>query len=286
MGFVEAIVDPLRYPFMVRGLIAAMSVGGLCAVVGSFVVLRGMAFMGDAIAHSILPGLAGGVLTAGRGDRRVLFWWALGTAVLVALGVGWISERARVREDTAIGIVFAGMFALGIALISTVHGFAVDLVHFLFGNVLGVSNTDLLMIGAFGGAVLVLLLVFYKELVTVSFDPTLARTLRLPTTAYRYLLFVLVAVTVVVSLQTVGVGLMLAMLIVPSSTAFLVARRLPQMMMIGALLGVLSGAIGLYLSFYASIASGASIVLVAIALFFLVLLLSPRRRLFGRIRSR
>ncbi len=285
MSFVEAIVEPFRYPFMIRGLIAATSVGGLCAVVGSFVVLRGMAFMGDAIAHSILPGLAGGVLTAGRGDRRALFWWALGTAILVALGIGWISERERVREDTAIGIVFAGMFALGIALISTVRGFAVDLVHFLFGNVLGVSNADLVLIGAFGGAVLLLLLVFYKELVAVSFDPTLARTLRLPTSAYRYLLFVLVAVTVVVSLQTVGVGLMLAMLIVPASTAFLVARRLPQMMAIGALLGVLSGAIGLYLSFHWSVASGASIVLVAIAFFFLALLLSPRRGLLGRLRS-
>ena len=206
MSFADWIAEPLRFPFMVRGLIAAMSVGGLCAVVGSFVVLRGMAFMGDAIAHSILPGLAAGVITAGRGDRRALFWWALGTAILVALGMGWISERGRVREDTAIGIVFAGMFALGIALISTVRGFAVDLVHFLFGNVLGVSNGDLILIGAFGGAVLLVVLLFYKELVVVSFDPTLARTLRLPTSAYRYLLFVLVAVTVVVSLQTVGSG--------------------------------------------------------------------------------
>ena len=137
MSFADWIVEPLRFPFMVRGLIAAMSVGGLCAIVGSFIVLRGMAFMGDAIAHSILPGFAGGVLAAGRGGRRGLFWWALGTAILVALGIGWVSERGRVREDTAIGIVFAGMFALGVALISTVRGFAVDLVQFLFGNVLG-----------------------------------------------------------------------------------------------------------------------------------------------------
>jgi len=277
MSFVEWIVEPLRYPFMVRGLTAAASVGGLCAVVGAFVVLRGMAFMGDAIAHSVLPGLAAGVLTAGRGDRRILFWWALGTAVAVALGIGWVSERGRVREDTAIGIVFAGMFALGIALISTVRGFAVDLVHFLFGNVLGVSNGDLILIGAFGGAVLLAVLLLYKELVVVSFDPTLARTLRLPAAAYRYLLFVLIAVTVVVSLQTVGVGLMLAMLVVPASTAYLLARRLPAMIAIGSLFGVLSGVIGLYVSFYASVASGAAIVLVAIGFFFTALLLSPRR---------
>jgi len=281
MGFVEWIAEPFRYPFMVRGLIAGMAVGSLCAVVGSFVVLRGMAFMGDAIAHSILPGLAGGVLTAGRGDRRALFGWALGTAILIALAMGWISERGRVREDTAVGIIFAGMFALGIALISTVRGFAVDLVHFLFGNVLGVSSGDLVLIGAFGGAVLLLVLLFYKELVVVSFDPTLARTLRLPTTFYRYLLFVLIAVTVVVSLQTVGVGLMLAMLIVPASTAFLLTRRLPSMMAIGAVLGILSGVIGLYLSFYWSVASGAAIVLVSIGFFFIALLLSPRRRVLG-----
>jgi manganese/iron transport system permease protein len=285
MDIIELIVAPLRYPFMVRGIVAAVSVGGLCGIVGSFVVLRGMSFMGDAIAHSVLPGLAGGVLVAGRGNRRMLFWWALGTAILVSLGMGWIGERARVREDTAIGIVFAGTFALGIALISTVRGFAVDLVHFLFGNVLAVSSADLVLIGGFGGAVLFLIFLFYKELVVVSFDPTLARTLRLPTSVYRYLLFVLVAVTVVVSLQTVGVGLMLAMLTVPASTAFLLARRLPRMMAIGALFGTLSSAIGLYLSYYWSIASGAAIVLVSIALFFSVLLLSPRRGFLRRFRA-
>jgi len=285
MSFVELILAPFRYPFMVRGIVAAVSVGGLCGIVGSFVVLRGMSFMGDAIAHSVLPGLAGGVLVAGRGNRQILFWWALGTAVLVSLGMGWIGERARVREDTAIGIVFAGTFALGIALISTVRGFAVDLVHFLFGNVLAVSNADLVLIGAFGGAILVLVFLFYKELVVVSFDETLARTLRLPTSAYRYLLFVLVAVTVVVSLQTVGIGLMLAMLTVPASTAFLLTRRLPRMMSLGAFFGVLSSAICLYLSFYWNIASGAAIVLVSIAFFFFALLLSPRRGLLRRFRT-
>jgi len=279
MSFASAIVEPLRFPFMVRGLIAATSVGGLCGVIGAFVVLRGMAFMGDAIAHSILPGLAAGALTVGRGDRRALFWWALGTGIAVALGMAWVSDRGRVREDTAVGIVFAAMFALGIALISTIRGFAVDLVHFLFGNVLGVSNADLVLVGAFGGGVLLLVLLLYKELVVVSFDPTLARTLRLPASVYRYLLFVLIAVTVVVSLQTVGVGLMLAMLVVPASTAFLVARRLPSMMALGAALGILSGAIGLYLSFYWSVASGAAIVLVGIGFFFAALLFSPRRGL-------
>ena len=153
------------------------------------------------------------MISSGRGDRRTLFWWALGTAILVAIGIGWITKRGKLREDTAIGIVFAGMFALGIAMISTMRGFAVDLVHLLFGNVLGVSSYDLVITGTFSAGVLLIVLVLYKELVVVSFDATLARTLRLPTAVYQHLLLILVAVTVVVSLQTVGVGLMLAMLV-------------------------------------------------------------------------
>ncbi len=286
MSPVEWLLAPLRYPFMVRALIAAVLVGGLSSVVGAFVVLRSMAFLGDALAHSVLPGLAAGFLVAGRGDRHSLFWWALGTAIAVSLGVGWISQRARMKEDTVIGIIFAGMFALGIALISTVQGFAVDLIHFLFGNVLGVSTWDLSMIAAFGGGVLALLVLFYKEFLIVSFDPTLAVTLRLPTSFYRYLLLVLIAVTVVVSLQTVGVALMLAMLITPATTAYLLTRRLPWMMGVGAAIGMLCGVVGLYLSYYWNVASGAAIVLVAIALFLLVLLFSPRRGLLRKLARR
>jgi len=210
----------------------------------------------------------------------------LGTAVAVSLGVGWISQRTKMKEDTAIGIIFAGMFALGIALISTVQGFAVDLVHFLFGNVLGVSTWDISMIAIFGGGVLVLLVLFYKEFLIVSFDSTLAVTLRLPTAFYRYLLLVLVAITVVVSLQTVGLGLMLAMLITPATTAYLLTRRLPWMMGVGAIIGMFSGITGLYLSYYWNVASGAAIVLVAIALFLLALLFSPRKGLLRRLARR
>ena len=281
MSFVAWFAAPMRYPFMVRAMIAAVLVGGLSAVVGSYVVLRSMAFLGDALAHAVLPGVAAGYLVA-AGDRQSLFWWALGTAIGVALGTEAISRRARIKEDTAIGIVFAGTFALGIALISTVRGFAVDLVHVLFGNVLGVSNADLVLIGAFGGGVLLLVVLFYKEFLVVSFDPTLAVTLRLPTTLYRILLLVLVAITVVVSLQTVGLGLMLAMLITPATTAYLLTRRLPRMMGVGALLGVFSGVAGLYLSFHFGIASGAAIVLVAIGLFLGILTLHPRSGLLAR----
>lgn len=281
MSFIEAIAAPFRYPFMVRAMIAAVLVGGVSGVIGSYVVLRSMAFLGDAVAHSVLPGVAAGYIVA-AGSRRALFWWALGTAIGVALSIEAISRRARIKEDTAIGIVFAGTFALGIALISTVRGFAVDLVHVLFGNVLGVSTGDLILIAGFGGGVLLFVLLFYKELLVVSFDPTLAVTLRLPTAFYRILLLVLVAVTVVVSLQTVGLGLMLAMLITPATTAYLLTRRLSRMMFVGAFLGMISGIVGLYLSFHLSIASGAAIVLVAIALFLVTLTFHPRTGLLIR----
>jgi manganese/iron transport system permease protein len=257
---------------MVRAAIAAGVVGVVCGVVGSFVVLRGMAFLGDAIAHAILPGVAVGFLAGARGDRRSLFWWALATSVLIALGVGWVSRRARLREDAAIGIVFAGMFALGIALISTVRGFAIDLVHFLFGNILAVSAGDLVLMAGFAAGVLAVLALLYRALLVVSFDRVLARTLRMPTAVYEYALLVLVAVTVVVSLQAVGIALMLAMLITPPTTAFLLTRRLPAMMAAAAAIGVVSGILGLYLSYYASVSSGAAIVLVAVGIFLAALL--------------
>jgi manganese/iron transport system permease protein len=260
--------EPLQYEFMVRGLLASVLVGVVCAVIGSYVVLRGMAFFGDALAHTILPGIALGYLING-GARDSLFWWALGTAVLAAWGIGAISRRAQVREDTAIGIVFAGMFALGIALISTVRSYAVDLSHFLFGDVLGVSAHGLWLIAIFGGIVLVLVAAFYKEFMTLSFDPVLAMTLRLPVGLLNNLLLGLIAVTVAVSLQTVGVALMVAMLVTPAATASLLTHRLPSMMGLAALFAALSGLIGLYLSYYLSIASGAAIVLTATAIFLL-----------------
>lgn len=262
------LLEPLHYEFMQRGIIAAILVGIVCAVVGSYVVLRGMAFFGDALAHTILPGIALGYLISG-GARESLFWWALGTAVLAALGIGALSKNSEIREDTAIGIIFAGMFALGIALISTVRSYAVDLSHFLFGDVLSVSPQSLWLIVIFGGLVLLIIFVFYKEFLTLSFDPILAATLRLPVGLLNNLLLSLIAVTVAVSLQTVGVALMVAMLITPAATAYLLTRHLSQMMLLGTAFASLSGVIGLYLSYYLSIASGAAIVLTATFFFLL-----------------
>jgi len=260
------LLEPLSYEFMQRGMIAAILVGIVCAVVGTYVVLRGMAFFGDALAHTILPGIALGYLL-NDGARESLFWWALGTAVVAALGIGTISKNAEIKEDTAIGIIFAGMFALGIALISTVRSYTVDLSHFLFGDVLSVSTQSLWLILIFGGFVLLIIFAFYKEFTTLSFDPILAITLRLPVGVLNNLLLTLIAVTVAVSLQTVGVALMVAMLVTPAATAYLLTKRLFTMMILASVIASLSGVIGLYLSFYLSIASGAAIVLTATSFF-------------------
>lgn len=262
----EWLVKPLSYAFMQRGLIAAVLVGIVCAVVGTYVVLRGMAFFGDALAHAILPGVALGYLV-NEGAREPLFWWALGTSIVSALGIGAISKKAQIKEDTAIGIIFAGMFALGIALISTVRSYAVDLSHFLFGDVLAVSAQNLWITAIFSGLVIFTIFAFYKEFLTLSFDPVLATTLRMPVGLLNNLLLVLIAVTIAVSLQTVGVALMVAMLVTPAATAYLLTRRLPYMMALAAALASLAGVIGLYLSYYLSIASGAAIVLTSTAIF-------------------
>jgi manganese/iron transport system permease protein len=276
-AMLDFLLAPFSYPFMLRGLVAAGLVGVICAVVGTFIVLRGMAFFGDALSHTILPGIAIGYLVGG-GAREPLFWWALATAVVSALGIGAISRGTRIKEDTAIGIIFAGMFALGIALISTVRSYAVDLTHFLFGDILGVTPNDLVLIGVFGAITLLLVLVFYKEFVLISFDPILAATLRLPNRLLEYLLLVLISVTIVVSLQTVGVALMVAMLVTPAATAYLLTRRLPVMMGLAALIGALSGVVGLYLSYYVNIASGAAIVLVTTAIFLVTFIAVPKRK--------
>jgi ABC-type Mn2+/Zn2+ transport system permease subunit len=262
----DFLVEPLQYAFMQRALLGAVMVGVICAVVGTYVVLRGMAFFGDALAHSILPGVAVGYLVGG-GARERLFWGALIAALISAFGIGAISRGTKIRQDTAIGIIFAGMFALGIALISTVRNYSVDLSHFLFGDVLSVRTVDLWLVGIFGGLILLAVFAFYKEFLVLSFDPILAATLRLPTRFLDYLLMFLIAIAIVVSLQTVGVALMVAMLITPAASAYLLTRRLPLMMLMAAVFAALAGVMGLYLSYYLNIASGAAIVLAATFIF-------------------
>ena len=267
----DFLLTPLTYSFMQRALIAAALVGGLCAIVGCYVVLRGMAFLGDALAHAILPGVAIAFLLGGD-----LFVGALVMAIVVAVGIGALSRGGRVREDTAIGIIFSGTLALGIVLISSARSYQTDLTHILFGNVLGVSDRDLILTIGFGAIVLAVILLLYKEFLIFTFDPTFAATLKLPVGALRYVLMILLAVTVVVSLQTVGVGLVAAMLVTPAAAASLLTRRLSRMMLVAAAIGILSSMAGLYISFYLQVSTGASIVLTCTTLFILVLFFSPR----------
>ena len=272
------LTEPFVHPFMQRALLASLLVGVLCAVIGCYVVLRSMAFMGDALAHGILPGVAIAYLVKGS-----LLLGALIAAVAVALGVGFVSRQGSLKEDTAIGILFAAALSLGVLLMSTIRTYAVDLTHILFGNVLAVSATDLWLTAGLGAAVLVSVLVFYRPFLLVSFDPVLASTLRLSTELLRSFMLVLLALTIVVSLQTVGVGLVAAMLVTPGATAYLLVSRLPAMMAVAAGVGAFSSVAGLYLSYYLNAASGAAIVLTATAVFALVFLFSPRRGVLVRL---
>jgi len=266
------LLNPLQYDFIVRALVAAIIVGVVCSVLGVYIVLRGMAFLGDAMAHTILPGVVAAYFLGWP-----LAVGALVMGVLTALGIGFLTRRAALQEDTAIGVIFAGFFALGVALLSA-GASSVDLAHFLFGNLLGVSSGDLLITAALGGLVLLVIFLFYKEFLVLSFDPLLATTLRLPTTFLHYLLLLLIAVTIVVALQVVGVALMLAILVTPAAAASFVTHRLPAMMAVSALIGVVSGVAGVYAGYYLNIASGPAVVLAATVIFLVVLAFSVLRR--------
>ena len=271
------LLEPLQFGFITRALMAAVLVGIICPVLGAYVILRGMAFFGDALAHTILPGVVIAFLLGWP-----LAFGALIVGILTALGIGILTDKGELKEDTAIGIIFVGMFALGIALLSASGNYTIDLAHFLFGNLLGVSTTDLWVILGLGTAVLLTVFLFYKEFLLISFDPILATTLRLPTTFFRYLLLVLIAVTIVTALQVVGIALALAMFITPAAAASLLTRRLPSMMGIAAGIGAFSGIVGLYLSFYLNIASGAAVVLVATLLFLIIFTFAPGRGFIWR----
>ena len=269
---IHLFLEPLQFAFMQRGLVAAVLVGVICAVMGTWVILRGMAFLGDAMAHAILPGVAIAWILGGN-----ILIGALVAAIAVALGIGVLSKGGTVKEDTAIGILFAAALALGVAIMSSIRTYAADLSHLLFGNVLGVSDGDLILTAIVGAFVLVVIILFWKPLLVLSFDPVLATTLRLKTGFLRNLMLVLLALTVVVSLQTVGVGLAAAMLITPAATAFLLVKRLVPMMLVAAAIGAASAVIGLYASWWLDIVSGSAIVIVATLFFLIAFAFSPRR---------
>ena len=264
-------LDPLRHAFMQHAFLAIVLVGVICGIAGTFVTLRGLAFMGDALAHAIFPG----VVIAFVLGRNVLVG-ALIAAVLVSLAIGAVSQSARLTNDTAIGVFFAGAFALGVALISAERTYARDLTAFLLGSILGVSRSDLLLTALVGAVVLLTMLLFRRELVAVAFDRTFAQSAGLNVWVYDQLFLVLLSLAIVVSLQTVGNVLVLAMLVTPAATARLLTDRLPTTIALAALIGAGCGVAGLYLSYHFGIASGASVVLVATALFGLAFLFAPR----------
>ena len=274
MDILDALLTPLSYAFIQRGLLAALMVGVLCSVIGCYVVLRSMAFLGDAMAHAVLPGVAVAYLLG-----RNLTLGALAAALVIAFGVGLFSRRGMIKEDTAIGVLFAAALSLGIVLISSIRTYAVDLSHILFGNVLGVSSLDLWLTAIIGGVILVSILVFYRQFLVISFDPVLAATLRMRVGALNYLLLVLLALTIVISMQTVGVGLVAAMLVTPAATAYLLVRRLPSMMVLSGLIGGFSSLVGLFASYHLNVASGAAIVLTTTLIFLVVFLFAPQRGL-------
>jgi len=249
------LLDPLRYEFMRFGLLAAALVGVACASIGVYVVLRRMAFIGDALAHTILPGVVGAYLL-----KANLLLGALVAGLLTALGIGWFSRRGEVREDTAIGIMFTGMFALGILMMSTVQSFR-DFTHILFGNILGVTGSDLAMIAGVCALILAALWLFNKELELTSYDPVHSEVIGLRTDWVRYGLLILLALTVITGIQVVGVVMTSALLITPAAAAALLTNRLSRMVPIAAAIAVGSGVAGLYISYYFSVSSGAAIVL-------------------------
>ena len=266
MNPLDMLLTPLGYDFFVRALIASALVGVACAIVGSFVVLKGMSFIGDAVSHAAFPGIVIAYLVG----APIILGGAI-AAIGTALGIGAISRRSGLRSDAIIGVLFAGMFALGVAIFSSIPNYVGDLFHFLFGDVLGISVGDL---GALTALVLGLLLVLrllWKELLFSTFDPLGAGAAGLPVRRLDDLLLILIAVTIVISLQAVGIVLVVAMITTPAATAQLLVKRFTAMIQVAALIGVSAAVVGLYLSYSLDIASGAAIVILETALFLLAL---------------
>ena len=259
------LLAPLAYSFMQRAVVGSFLVGVVTAGIGVFVILRGLAFLGDAISHAAFPG----VVVAFLLKVNIAIGGSI-AAVASALTIGVIARRSGLREDTAIGIVFSGMFALGVVIFSGIKSYTGDLLGILFGNVLGVNDEQLVVVAVATAVIVGILAVLWKELIFVSFDPTGAAAAGLPVLLYDALLLGLIGVTIAVSVQIVGIILVVAMLVTPAATARLVARDLFGMVVISLIVATVSAVGGLYLSYFRNTASGATIVLVATALFGIV----------------
>ncbi len=271
---IDFLRDPWTFEFMRRGLIAAALVSAVAAVIGSLVILKGMAFIGDALPHASFGGVAVAFALGAN-----LYAGGAVAALLTALLIGFISRRGLVRYDTAIGILFVGAFAIGILVVSRQQNYTGDLFSFVFGNVLAVSWGDVWLTAAIGALVLAVVAAFYKELLFTSYDPTMAAAVGLPVDAIQYGLLVLLALTTVIALQTVGIVLVVALLITPAATAQLLVRSLAGMILLGAAIGALASVLGLYVAWYADVSASASIVLTATGVFLLGFLFAPAKGL-------
>ena len=267
------LIEPLQHGFMRQALLASVLVGLTCSSLGVYVVLRRMAFLGDAIAHTTLPGLVIAYL-----NRWSLLGGAIVSAVITAVGIGWLSRHQRLREDTAIGVVFSGMFALGIVMVSRAQSYR-DFSHMLFGNVLGVSQSDLIGISVVCVVVLGTLFMINKEMAITTIDPHHAQTIGISAERMRYLLLVMLALAIVAGIQSVGVVMTTALMVTPAATASLLTRQLRGMFLWSGFLSILSNVTGLYASYYLSISSGGAIVLSCTALFGITFIGTQFRRL-------
>jgi manganese/iron transport system permease protein len=259
------LTDPLQFEFMRRALMAIVLTGIASGVLGSYVVLRGLAFIGDALTHAVFPGI---VVAVALG--RSILLGALVVGLITALGIATVSRGRRVSEDTAIGILFAAMFALGVVLVSTLAAYQRDVADLLFGQILAVSQNDLYLAAGTTAVAVVTTVLLNKELSLIGFDRDMALAMRYPVFLIDLVLLGLITLAIVVSLQAIGNILVLAMLVTPAATARLVTHRLVTMQLLSAALGVTAGVIGLYISFWWNVASGGAVVLTTTAIFFVV----------------
>lgn len=261
----EAVISPFQYSFMVRALLVSVLVGIMCPILGAYVVVRGLGFMSDGLAHSLLPGLVVAALIA----SLITSAWIIlvPNAIAFALVIGYLSKRTGLSEDTSIGILFAGLFALGLTMLTAARGLNVSLESVLLGQVLGVSQGDVLVTAGLAVVVVALLLAMHKELVFTTFDPLGASVMGLPTQVLDYVLLVLLAVVILIALQAVGIVLVISMLITPAAAAQLLTQRFTLAMVVGASIGVASAIIGLYVSYHFNLASGPVMALSATSFF-------------------
>ena len=271
MQVIAWFTEPMQYAFMQRALIEVVIMGAVTGVIGAYIVLRGLSFIGDALSHAIFPGIVIAFLLG-----QSIFIGALVFGALTSLSIAVVATNRRIKEDTAIGVMFSGTFALGIVLISSSRNFTRDLASFLFGNVLGVSESDIYLSLVVGALVVLLVVVFYRQLLIVSFDRVAAEAMGIKAFWVDLLLLMMISLTIVVSLRAVGNILVVAMLVTPAATARLLTERLPYLMALGALIGVVSGVLGLFISYHQDVAAGGTIVLVATVVFAVVWLFSPQ----------